>query len=154
MPNTHNKKLPAHVNVRMTDDMANMVRQIAIAKNKSDAGVVRKIIADSFKDIDIHVEAVPVARRRVSRPAPEAQTLAIAALRETLGELSGTLRQVAGLSRKDGHAANHQAIEELLPRIRQGANFLDDLKAGYEGKSLGDFYDLDGMQASETTHIL
>lgn len=72
--------------------------------------------------------AVPVRRYQPTRPAPRLDVVRLAELRHVTGELNGTLRQTAGLSREAGAVAVWSQVEAALPRLDCLILALDDLK--------------------------
>ena len=113
--------------VRLTRPVAAAVRREAEARGLADGALARAIIAERMGDAA--QDAVPVRRYRESRTPPTVDVQEVAQLREAVGELGGTLRQLAGLTRRAGHAAMHEELEATLPRIRAVADALDHAKA-------------------------
>lgn len=127
MSKSENRALPAEIHVRLSVPVARALRADAEQLDLSDASMVRHILAQYFPDVD-PMEVEPSKRRRRQKPSPSLELREISALRESLAEMGGTLRQVAGLSRRAGQTASHQAIEEMLPLIKHHLAVLDDLK--------------------------
>ena len=74
------------------------------------------------------VEAVPVPARRPPRPRPTVDVVALARLRESVGEAVGTLRQVAGLDRARG-GTRLSELDAGIDRLLATAAELDSVKA-------------------------
>lgn len=121
------RQLPLQINVRLTERLARIIRRDAEASEISDASAVRRVLVAHYRDAELHDEA-PTKRAKTPHPAPSVELLEISRLRESVGELGGTLRQIAGLSRLDGQTANHAKIEALIPQIREIARALDECK--------------------------
>lgn len=104
---TERRLLAAQVLVRLPAGTAALVASRAAAAGLSEAAWVRGQLVDLL-GADA-ADAVPVRAALPSRPAPAADVVALAGLRESVGEAVGTLRQVAGLDRARGGAR----LEEL-----------------------------------------
>ncbi len=123
---TEQRRLMAQLNVRLPRDALVVVRRQATAAGVSDAAWVRtRLIALLGAE---PMAAVPVRTRRPPRPAPTVDVVAVARLRESLGEAVGTLRQVAGLDRGRG-GARLAEIDDAITRLMAAAKSLDDTKA-------------------------
>jgi hypothetical protein len=70
---------------------------------------------------------VPVAALPKPRPRPSTDLVAVAGLREVVGEAVGTLRQVAGLDRRRG-GARLAEIDTAIDRLVAAAVDLDVAK--------------------------
>lgn len=70
---------------------------------------------------------VPVRKYRETRPAPSIDTIRLAEMRESVGEAVGTLREVAGIDRKQG-GARLDEINAALDRLLEAADALDEWK--------------------------
>jgi hypothetical protein len=127
MSKSENRKLSEEVHLRISIPLARALRSDAENMDLSDASMVRHLLTRHYKDIEFD-DAITTKRYRKQNPTPSIDVIEIARLREVVAELGGTLRQIAGLSRKDGQYANHAEIENILPRIKQTIEFLDDLK--------------------------
>jgi hypothetical protein len=121
------RHLPAQILVRLPERLARIIRHDAEDSEISDASAVRRVLVAHYQNAEIEDEA-PTKRAKPPHPARSIEFLEISRLRESVGELGGTLRQIAGLSRLDGQTANHAEIEEILPRIREIARALDECK--------------------------
>ena len=73
--------------------------------------------------------AVPIRRYRPTRPVPRLDVVRLAELRAVAGELNGTLRQTAGLSRDAGAVAVWVEVEAVLPRLGSLIRALDEMKS-------------------------
>jgi len=96
----------------------------------SGASVVRALLVEKLHCDPTDAQPAPIFRK--PRRKPHADILAVAQLRESLGEAVGTLRQVAGLDRsRDGSRLSEldTAIDGLLAEVRR----FDDLKVMLEG---------------------
>ena len=101
-PGTEKRLLNGQVLVRLPVGTAAAVRSAAAAAGLTDAAWVRgQLVAALGTD---PADAVPVAALPPRRLAPTADVVAVARLREAVGEAVGTLRQVAGLDRARGGA--------------------------------------------------
>jgi hypothetical protein len=127
MSKSENRALSAEVHIRLSPELARVLRVDAENLNLSDASMVRHVLARHYRDIDLD-DITNTKRYRKQNPNPSPEMVKVAQLREVVAELGGTLRQIAGLSRKDGQHANHAEIETFLPRIKQTLDFLDGLK--------------------------
>lgn len=120
--------------LRFPVDTLAHVRADAEAAGLTDTSVVRGIVAARYGQAPAC--AAPVRRYRAARPRPAPDVVEVARLREVVGELGGTLRQLAGLSREAGHGALWAELEVTLPRVRSVADDLDCLKAAMEAADL------------------
>lgn len=111
--------------VRVPDALGMALDARAEAEGLTAGTVARRALVCAL-DAD-QVQAVPVRRYRPMRPAPSLDRLAVAQLREAVGEAVGTLRQVAGLDRSRSGARLAEldgAIDRLLAEVPR----LDALK--------------------------
>ena len=101
-PGTEKRLLSGQILVRLPAGTAAAVRSAAAAAGLTDAAWVRgQLVATLGTD---PADAVPVRALPPRRPGPTADVVAVARLREAVGEAVGTLRQVAGLDRARGGA--------------------------------------------------
>jgi hypothetical protein len=127
MSKSETRKLSEEVHIRLSVSLARALRSDAENLDLSDASMVRHVLTRQYKDIEFE-DNITTHRYRKQNPNPSPDMVEIARLREVVAELGGTLRQIAGLSRKDGQHINHAEIENFLPRIKKTLDFLDDLK--------------------------
>lgn len=80
-------------------------------------------------------DTVPARALPLPRPRPSADMLAIARLREAVGEATGTLRQVAGLDRRRRVGARLNEIDVAIDRLLLVAADLDAAKRLLRGDS-------------------
>ncbi len=121
------RALPAQILVRLPERLARIIRHDAEDSEISDASAVRRILVAHYRGAQPDDES-PTKRAKPPHPAPSVELFEISRLRESVGELGGTLRQIAGLSRLDGQTANHAEIEALIPQIKEIARALDEFK--------------------------
>ena len=127
MSTSEKRASPEQIHLRLPVGLARIVRYEAESMELTDASFVRHILAMTYHEVD-PADVLPTKRRRKQNAMPSMELIEISALRESVAEMGGTLRQVAGLSRRSGRTANHQAIEEMLPLIKGYLAVLDDLK--------------------------
>ena len=87
----------------------------AAAAGVTAASVARRTLAEAFTGDP--ADEQPVRRYRPTNPRPSTDVVALAGLREVVGEAVGTLRQVAGLDRARGGTRLPEldaAIDSLL----------------------------------------
>lgn len=126
------RAMPAAVFVRLPGTLAARVSGAAEASDLSSAAYLRRLAVDATASAPALVRPSP-PRRPVPPPPPEA-VREVARLREVLGELHGTLRQVAGLKRQAGATpAELSRIDDLLARIDHAALGLDGVKGALMG---------------------
>ena len=112
--------------VRVSEALGAALDARAQAERLTAGTVARRALIAALDGEAMH--AVPVRRYRPSNPTPTLDVVRLAELREVTGELNGTLRQVAGLSRQAGAAAVWAEVEDALPRLRGIIAALDDMK--------------------------
>ena len=118
--------------VRVPEALGAALDACAQAERLTAGTVARRALIAALDGEAMH--AVPVRRYRPSNPTPTLDVVRLAELREVTGELNGTLRQVAGLSRQAGAGAGAGAgvvwseVEDALPRLRSVIAALDDMK--------------------------
>lgn len=115
----------AVITLRVPEGVAAAMDRQARAEGLTGASLARRCLAERFT-ADAQ-DTQPVRRYRPMRPAPSPDRLAVAQLREAVGEAVGTLRQVAGLDRTRGGARLAEldaAIDRLLAQVPR----LDALK--------------------------
>lgn len=123
---TERRLLTAQVLVRLPAGTAALVASRAAAAGLSEAAWVRGQLVDLL-GADA-ADAVPVRALLPPRPAPAADVVALAGLRESVGEAVGTLRQVAGLDRARG-GARLEELDRGIDRLLAAAAELDAVKA-------------------------
>lgn len=121
---TERRAMAGAVLVRLPDELAARVAAVAAAEGLSAAAWLR-VHAATALGADL-AEARPSAPRR---GLPPEDVVAVARLRESVGEAVGALVQAAIRSREGGRAEAHAEIEALLPVLREHARDLDRLKA-------------------------
>ena len=112
--------------VRVPEALGAALDARAQAERLTTGTVARRALVVALDGDAMH--AVPVRRYRPSNPAPTLDVVALADLRHVTGELNGTVREVAGLSRKAGAVAVWHEMEKHLPRLRALIEALDDMK--------------------------
>lgn len=123
---TERRRLAGQVLVRLPAATATRVRAEAETARLTGAAWIRRLLVDRLGEAP--AEAAPVRARRPSRPAPTVDVIAVAGLRESVGEAVGTLRQVAGLDRSRG-GARLAEIDAALDHLLAAVVMLDDAKA-------------------------
>ena len=113
--------MPSAVLVRLPSDLGDRLTQRAERAGLTQASMARRLIADGLEDVILDIR--PMKRRRKPKPAPTVDVVAVAGLREVLGEVGGALVQAAVRSREAGHLTTHLAIEEILPRVKELVDF-------------------------------
>ncbi len=114
------------ITVRVPEALGAALDARAGAEGLTAGAVARRALVRAL-DAD-QAQAVPIRRYRQLNAAPTLDVVALADLRHVTGELNGTMRQVAGLSREAGAVAVWQDMEECLPRLRALIEALDDMK--------------------------
>jgi hypothetical protein len=122
---TEQRQLLAQLNVRLPRTVLLTVKQQASVAGLSDAAWVRHQLMTALPAQPAGASSIP--RRRRIRAAPGVDVVAVARLRETVGEAVGTLRQVAGLDRERG-GARLSEIDGAITRLIACARLLDDTK--------------------------
>lgn len=112
--------------VRVPEGTAAALDARAAAEGMTAASIVRRTLVQAFGCDPQDMQPAPRFRRPC--PAPTLDVVRLAELREVTGELNGTLRQVAGLSRHAGAGAVWSEVEDALPRLRGIIAALDDMK--------------------------
>ena len=112
--------------VRVSEALGAALDARAQAEQLTAGTVARRALVAALDGETMH--AVPVRRYRPSNPTPTVDVVRLAELREVTGELNGTLRQVAGLSRQTGAITVWSEVEDALPRLRSIIDALDDMK--------------------------
>jgi len=112
--------------VRVPEALGAALDARAQAEQLTAGTVARRALIAALDGETMH--AVPVRRYRPSNPTPTVDVVRLAELREVTGELNGTLRQVAGLSRQAGAITVWADVEAALPRLRSIIDALDDMK--------------------------
>lgn len=112
--------------VRVPEALGAALDAHAQAERLTAGTVARRALVAALDGDAMH--AVPVRRYRPSHPTPTLDVIRLAELREVTGELNGTLRQVAGLSRHAGAVTVWAEVEDALPRLRSIIAALDDMK--------------------------
>ena len=124
-PGTERRILSGQVLVRLPPGTAAAIRAAAAAAGLTDAAWVRgQLVATLGTD---PADAVPVPALPPPRPAPTADVIEIARLREAFGEAVGTLRQVAGLDRDRG-GPRLSELDSSITRLAAAAAELDAAK--------------------------
>lgn len=124
-PGTEKRLLSGQVLVRLPAGTAVALRSAAAAVGLTDAAWVRgQLVAALGTD---PVDAVPVPALPLRRPVPTADVVAVARLREAVGEAVGTLRQIAGLDRARG-GARLADLDGGIDRLLAAAADLDAAK--------------------------
>lgn len=116
------RAMPSAALVRLPIDLAASLRAAASTAGLSDAAWLRATAVAALGAAPI--EARPTRPRR---GPPSFDVVAVARLREAVGEAVGALVRSAAFTREQGDV--HAALEALIPRFRQAATDLDDLKA-------------------------
>ncbi len=120
------RRLSGQVLVRLPAGTAALVRAEAARAGLTDAAWIRSQLVDLL-GADPR-DAVPVPVLPPSRPRPTVYVVAVAGLREVVGEAVGTLRQVAGLDRSRGGDRLGE-IDAALDRLLAAVADLDAAKA-------------------------
>jgi hypothetical protein len=121
------RQLSAQCLVRLPERLARIIKHDAEDNNISDASIIRRILVTHYKDSDIEDEQI-YKRAKPANPAPSIELIEVSRLRESAGELCGTLRQIAGLSRVSGNFELNGQIEPLLPELKAVVASLVELK--------------------------
>eukprot|EP01037_Dinobryon_pediforme_P005923 gene5923-5992_t len=103
--------------VRLSEHLARIIRRDAEDSEISDASLIRRILVNHYKDAEPEDEQTQ-KRAKPANPAPSPDFIEVKRLRENTGELCGTLRQIAGLSRIAG---NLELNREIEPGAKRGA---------------------------------
>jgi len=111
--------------VRLSGGTDALLRREADRCGLSSAAWVRRQLVDLLGSDP--ADAVPVRALPPPRPRPTADLLAVAGLREAVGEATGTLRQVAGLDRQRG-GARLAELDDAIDRLILAAADLDAAK--------------------------
>lgn len=117
------------LSVRVPAAVADALEVEAQSRGITSATVIREVLVQgtTYDPDDVQ----PVRAYRPAKPKPSIDVVEVARLREALGETGGTLRQLAGLARRDGQPCWLE-IESLLPEIRAAAARVDGIKAALE----------------------
>ena len=126
---TETRRLMAQLNVRVPVDLLAEIRMAATLTGITDAAWVRALVAQT---LDSSSPVTPPTRRSRAHATPD--VIAIARLREAVGEAVGTLRQVAGIDRgREG--ARLAEIDDAITRLTALARELDHAKARLLGSA-------------------
>ena len=121
------RQLSGLCTVRLSEHLARIIRKDAEESDISDASRIRQILVAHYKDADTDDEQTQ-KRAKPANPIPSIELVEVSRLRESAGELCGTLRQLAGLSRVSGNFELNGQIEPLLPELKAVVASLVELK--------------------------
>lgn len=113
--------------MRLPEHLARIIRRDAEGRDISDASRIRQILVAHYRDAEPEDEQTQ-KRAKPPNPAPSIELIEVSRLRESAGELCGTLRQIAGLSRTSGNFELHGEIEPLIPELKAVVSSLVELK--------------------------
>ena len=130
---TERRKLSAPpVLVRLDPELAGWIAVAAEARDLTPAAFLRDLaVAATGADAGC---ALPARASRQPPPASPEAVIELAELRHVTGELGGALVQAAVVSREAGRAADHAAIEVLIPRVKAAVDAMDEAKLIQLGK--------------------
>jgi hypothetical protein len=112
--------------VRLPPELAAAVRSAATAARLTDAAWLRSLAV--FAVAGAPTDARPSPPRRA---LPPEDVVAVAKLREAVGEAVGALVRSAAFARDHSDLTTTRAeLELLIPKFRQAAIALDDIKNG------------------------
>lgn len=114
--------------IRVPELLINALNERAQNLNLTAGSIARQAIIST---LDLGVEAIPVKRYRATNPPPSIDLIAIAGLREVVGEAVGTLRQVAGIDRARA-GARLDELDGAISELIAVAKSLDVLKLAYQ----------------------
>ena len=126
---TETRRLTAQLNVRLPVEVLARVRAVATTTGITDAAWTRALVVQTLAASS---SMPPPTRRPRARPTPD--LIAVARLREAIGEAVGTLRQVAGLDRGRS-GARLEEIDDAISRLTSAARALDETKAELLGRA-------------------
>lgn len=126
---TEQRRLVGQLNIRLPAELRDRVREVARDARVTDAAWVRALVS---RTLLTPACPEPPTRRRL-RPIPSPDVVAIARLRECVGEAVGILRQVAGLDRARS-GARLAEIDGAITRLVSLAATLDDAKGALLGR--------------------
>ena len=118
--------------LRVPEAVADAMAARAQQENVTAASIARRTLADAFTGDP--ADRQPALQYRPARPGKRKASpdiVALAGLREAVGEATGTLRQVAGLDRARGGARLHE-LDSAITRLIAAAARLDEMKAAAE----------------------
>ena len=125
------RRLPGPVTTprtyRATPVLGAAIRRAAAGEGLTEGAWVRATLAAAAGAEPFPADLQPVRAYRPSRPPPSVDIVAVAGLREAVGEAVGTLRQVAGLDRARCGARLGE-IDDALDGLLAAVAVLDEAK--------------------------